>query len=100
MIRRPPRSTLFPYTTLFRSTSMPGAFGSTGGDSRDHAPKPPPRDPDPDDRARDPQRRLSARRERRGAGVVQRRGDPARTGVPPARAVVSTAVPLRDPADR
>src|SRR3712207_8195299 len=24
MIRRPPRSTLFPYTTLFRSTSMKG----------------------------------------------------------------------------
>src|SRR2546430_9999506 len=25
MIRRPPRSTLFPYTTLFRSPSEPGA---------------------------------------------------------------------------
>src|SRR6266704_4887321 len=25
MIRRPPRSTLFPYTTLFRSTGDPGA---------------------------------------------------------------------------
>src|ERR1022692_2881606 len=24
MIRRPPRSTLFPYTTLFRSSSQPG----------------------------------------------------------------------------
>src|SRR2546426_6693331 len=24
MIRRPPRSTLFPYTTLFRSRQMPG----------------------------------------------------------------------------
>src|SRR5689334_24845724 len=24
MIRRPPRSTLFPYTTLFRSRSVPG----------------------------------------------------------------------------
>src|SRR6266850_3372904 len=24
MIRRPPRSTLFPYTTLFRSTAKPG----------------------------------------------------------------------------
>src|SRR5256885_3467014 len=24
MIRRPPRSTLFPYTTLFRSHAMPG----------------------------------------------------------------------------
>src|SRR5438874_2812207 len=25
MLRRPPRSTLFPYTTLFRSISVPGA---------------------------------------------------------------------------
>src|SRR2546429_7153460 len=35
MIRRPPRSTLFPYTTLFRSRSgfavfEPGAFGGEG----------------------------------------------------------------------
>src|SRR3712207_8175739 len=27
MIRRPPRSTLFPYTTLFRSTDLPPAIG-------------------------------------------------------------------------
>src|SRR2546430_6553247 len=27
MIRRPPRSTLFPYTTLFRSSSQPYAAG-------------------------------------------------------------------------
>src|SRR5260221_10904117 len=27
MIRRPPRSTLFPYTTLFRSTRVRCAFG-------------------------------------------------------------------------
>src|SRR2546429_1542216 len=27
MIRRPPRSTLFPYTTLFRSPSSPGGSG-------------------------------------------------------------------------
>src|SRR5258708_25673709 len=38
MIRRPPRSTLFPYTTLFRSWHKRGAGGnntvidSTGGD--------------------------------------------------------------------
>src|SRR2546423_15569159 len=31
MIRRPPRSTLFPYTTLFRSNSDPG-----GADAADH----------------------------------------------------------------
>src|SRR5260221_5255657 len=33
MIRRPPRSTLFPYTTLFRSTRGPAA-------GRDHAGRP------------------------------------------------------------
>src|SRR5256885_11891963 len=27
MIRRPPRSTLFPYTTLFRSIGLPGKDG-------------------------------------------------------------------------
>src|SRR2546430_17738709 len=34
MIRRPPRSTLFPYTTLFRSyvtLGLPGDFETTGG---------------------------------------------------------------------
>src|SRR2546430_14163873 len=32
MIRRPPRSTLFPYTTLFRSPDQnPGAFGQNTG---------------------------------------------------------------------
>src|SRR5436189_1256373 len=30
MIRRPPRSTLFPYTTLFRSFVHSGAFASLG----------------------------------------------------------------------
>src|SRR2546428_5339419 len=29
MIRRPPRSTLFPYTTLFRSTPVCSSFRST-----------------------------------------------------------------------
>src|SRR2546427_2110864 len=29
MIRRPPRSTLFPYTTLFRSLVVPAARGGT-----------------------------------------------------------------------
>src|SRR3712207_8428108 len=28
MIRRPPRSTLFPYTTLFRSARIDSAYGS------------------------------------------------------------------------
>src|SRR3712207_7350497 len=30
MIRRPPRSTLFPYTTLFRSHPRPGAAPAAG----------------------------------------------------------------------
>src|SRR5260370_3465711 len=36
MIRRPPRSTLFPYTTLFRSRSA----SAWGADSRLHGPAP------------------------------------------------------------
>src|SRR2546422_8105210 len=32
MIRRPPRSTLFPYTTLFRSHGRRGAARGGGGD--------------------------------------------------------------------
>src|SRR5256885_6747497 len=35
MIRRPPRSTLFPYTTLFRSTSSNAARPMTAGSSQD-----------------------------------------------------------------
>src|SRR3712207_6878678 len=31
MIRRPPRSTLFPYTTLFRSREPEGVLGLLGG---------------------------------------------------------------------
>src|SRR2546426_5203251 len=50
MIRRPPRSTLFPYTTLFRSppaTGNPGAFvvqypGPTGGAGLAATPNPSP----------------------------------------------------------
>src|SRR5258705_4784435 len=33
MIRRPPRSTLFPYTTLFRSGSGPSIFAVTSSKS-------------------------------------------------------------------
>src|SRR3712207_8473170 len=32
MIRRPPRSTLFPYTTLFRSPNLDEAFGPSRRD--------------------------------------------------------------------
>src|SRR2546422_1326934 len=36
MIRRPPRSTLFPYTTLFRSPAGPGSDPGRRGGSRAH----------------------------------------------------------------
>src|SRR2546430_13086803 len=36
MIRRPPRSTLFPYTTLFRSWFQQIWSGITGASGRDH----------------------------------------------------------------
>src|SRR2546430_3598313 len=45
MIRRPPRSTLFPYTTLFRSSTA-GAFGALcRTKSQAKSSTPPPRDP-------------------------------------------------------
>src|SRR3712207_8278149 len=34
MIRRPPRSTLFPYTTLFRSDAVPGLLARRVGAQR------------------------------------------------------------------
>src|SRR2546427_8129545 len=37
MIRRPPRSTLFPYTTLFRSAPSPELERSHSGDPADFA---------------------------------------------------------------
>src|SRR2546427_2368381 len=37
MIRRPPRSTLFPYTTLFRSRCLGGVEGGLGRDTREAA---------------------------------------------------------------
>src|SRR2546430_10654821 len=39
MIRRPPRSTLFPYTTLFRSPSSGGASGWPGRPTRPPRPQ-------------------------------------------------------------
>src|SRR2546430_13654282 len=36
MIRRPPRSTLFPYTTLFRSIKVGGRLAELVGDRRGH----------------------------------------------------------------
>src|SRR5438034_4570922 len=39
MIRRPPRSTLFPYTTLFRSVNTYQAYNSWGGRSLYSSPR-------------------------------------------------------------
>src|SRR3989454_5631387 len=72
MIRRPPRSTLFPYTTLFRS--RPGRAGGARACRG---------------RARCGPRRTGSRRERRGGEV------PA-----PARAVDRQADPLRGERER
>src|SRR3712207_8965227 len=47
MIRRPPRSTLFPYTTLFRS-HRPRARPPDARGLRRQPPDPPPRGPDRD----------------------------------------------------
>src|SRR3712207_8608194 len=38
MIRRPPRSTLFPYTTLFRSEDPRGGLGDRDEDAADPVP--------------------------------------------------------------
>src|SRR2546422_2117976 len=45
MIRRPPRSTLFPYTTLFRSLPVPHARHGRGVDRRAGYPARPVREP-------------------------------------------------------
>src|SRR5260370_28934706 len=42
MIRRPPRSTLFPYTTLFRSRRSPSSSGTLSASASSQA-SPPPR---------------------------------------------------------
>src|SRR3712207_8730815 len=39
MIRRPPRSTLFPYTTLFRSTTDPGPAASSAASALPYSPR-------------------------------------------------------------
>src|SRR2546427_7557129 len=72
MIRRPPRSTLFPYTTLFRSDAVVGRDGPGGprvsrlGVVDLDLPRP---DPDADLARGQPHRRLAAR---------SARSDPAR----------------------
>src|SRR2546423_11830060 len=72
MIRRPPRSTLFPYTTLFRSLHQ--VFGIVQQRRRQRVNaverQPPPRGPDQDDQRRAPQPRVG-----RGAGRLGQRSE-------------------------
>src|SRR2546425_8729339 len=53
MIRRPPRSTLFPYTTLFRSRRVPGVRAVEGRGARDRGAPDRAAAPLPADAARD-----------------------------------------------
>src|SRR2546430_9768134 len=53
MIRRPPRSTLFPYTTLFRSPRVSRARIRPGGQAAEPQPGSGPRCPDRGHRQRD-----------------------------------------------
>src|SRR5947209_10040170 len=76
MTRRPPRSTLFPYTTLFRSSDLPeGAVVHGGGPRRvEVRPLPP---------ARRTRGTLRPRRRPRGAEEPGRRPEPRGPARPP-----------------
>src|SRR3712207_7917646 len=89
MIRRPPRSTLFPYTTLFRSAGAAGGRGQGEPGRRRHLQ---PREPAAHDRER--QRRVLPRQQRR---AVERRlhhllGDRKSTRLNSSHANISYAV--------
>src|SRR2546429_6757496 len=53
MIRRPPRSTLFPYTTLFRSLQPPGSLGVALRPAEDEQPGRDRAEPDQQQRQQD-----------------------------------------------
>src|SRR5688572_31045104 len=85
MIRRPPRSTLFPYTTLFRSDRVPDAVeevGASPGDRTDGA------------RGRPLHRSDALRQGRRGAElcVVRHRLDRKSTRLNSSHSQISYAV--------
>src|SRR5258708_27992166 len=81
MIRRPPRSTLFPYTTLFRSPSA---------DDHDGAPAQPPRRPAGADGVRDDPERLQ--RDRSDDAVWRREEDRKSTRLNSSHQIISYAV--------
>src|SRR3712207_8103928 len=70
MIRRPPRSTLFPYTTLFRSTGAPSPAARSR--TRCAAPDTPTRPATADDHGRP---RLRLRSTSSGGGVARPRSE-------------------------
>src|SRR3712207_8740170 len=85
MIRRPPRSTLFPYTTLFRSLRPDRATGA----------RPPRRDREHTLRRRVPRPRRGDGRARRAGhrdGAPVRRGDRKSTRLNSSHANISYAV--------
>src|SRR3989449_732035 len=97
MIRRPPRSTLFPYTTLFRSPRRRGAgvADPLGVGARAAPLRPPAR---PDDCRRGSARRHTAPRARRGGlgcGSAAAVALLSVSGVQGASSVVSDDTPLR-----
>src|SRR2546421_5606618 len=74
MIRRPPRSTLFPYTTLFRSPQTPPDGGNRARDRQvgKHGGGPG-RSPEREDRARERSRGERRRADLRAPGIAQDR---------------------------
>src|SRR2546425_10092363 len=82
MIRRPPRSTLFPYTTLFRSRSAPG---------RNSWPSRPPERTAPASKSSSPTPKHAADGGGRGGGAARPRGSrahgPSRLGSTPTHEV-------------
>src|SRR3712207_7092766 len=73
MIRRPPRSTLFPYTTLFRSSPSCGPPDRTPASARGGERRPPAEMPDDLDRRRDAQREPEAERSEEHTSELQSR---------------------------
>src|SRR3712207_8956125 len=77
MIRRPPRSTLFPYTTLFRSSAAAGASGDGprggGRASRQPSARSPAARPPDRPTARSPARCSSRRRSEEHTSELQSR---------------------------
>src|SRR5690242_20857432 len=83
MIRRPPRSTLFPYTTLFRSRARRRADGLQ---DRDHRREPAGRQYQPEGRA------IDVRHPRRQSRMLDRREDRKSTRLNSSHMSISYAV--------